>query len=72
MEPPAGARRRDRPRRFKSARWALLKRPDDLTDRQADTPRAVWRLPAQGTLRVLFAEDLRHSDVSSLLDRWFS
>jgi hypothetical protein len=44
-------------KRFKGARWALLKRPEDLTDTQADTLAALRRaggaplarLPAQGS-----------------------
>jgi transposase len=67
-------------KRFKGARWALLKRPEDLTDRQADTLAALrraggatWRgYQLKEALRAIFAEDLRHSDVSVLLDRWCS
>jgi transposase len=65
-------------RRFKGARWALLRNPDDLTDRQHDTllalkraGNAVWRAyQLKEALRGVFDPDLRHSDVSVLLDRW--
>ncbi len=67
-------------KRFKGARWALLKRPEDLTDTQADTLAALrraggatWRAyQLKEALRAIFAEDLRHSDASVLLDRWCS
>ncbi len=36
-------------KRFKGARWALLKRPEDLTNRQADTLPASFTTP---TLRA--------------------
>jgi transposase len=65
-------------KRFKGARWALLKRPEDLTDRQADALAAlrraggkVWRAyQLKEALRAIFDVDLRHTDVSVLLDRW--
>lgn len=65
-------------RRFKGARWALLKRPEDLTDRQHDAllalkraGGAVWRAyQLKEALRGLFDPELRYSDVSVLLDRW--
>jgi transposase len=67
-------------KRFKGARWALLKRPEDLTDRQADalaalrrSGGAVWRAyQLKEALRTVFDPELRHSDVSALLDRWSS
>ena len=65
-------------RRFKGARWALLKRPEDLTERQHDAllalkraGGAVWRAyQLKEALRGLFDPELRHGDVSELLDRW--
>jgi transposase len=64
--------------KFKGARWALLRNPSDLSDRQADqlaairrAGGAVWRAyKGKEALRAIFAGDLRHSDVSHLLDRW--
>lgn len=66
--------------KFKGARWALLKRPEDLSDRQADQLAAIkraggklWRAyQLKEALRALFHGDLRHSDVSELFDRWCS
>lgn len=65
-------------RRFKGARWALLRNPDDLTDRQADTLAAirrtggaVWRAyKGKESLRAIFAGDLPEAEVATLLDRW--
>ena len=65
---------------FKGARWALLRRPEGLTDGQHDTLRAlkraggaVWRgYQLKEALRGIFDESLRHRDVSVLLDRWSS
>ncbi|HUG85772.1 MAG TPA: ISL3 family transposase [Euzebya sp.] len=65
-------------KRFKGARWALLKRPEDLTDTQADqlaafkrSGGAMWRAyQLKEALRAIFAEELRHTDVAELLDRW--
>jgi len=67
-------------KRFKGARWALLKRPEDLTDRQHDTLQAlkrtggaVWRgYQLKEALRAIFDEQLRYTDVGALLDRWCS
>lgn len=67
-------------RKFKGARWALLRNPDDLSERQADTLTAlrrtggaVWRAyQLKEALRAVFHGDLRHTDVSHLLDRWCS
>ena len=65
-------------RKFKGARWALLRNPDDLSDRQHDTLAAlrraggaVWRAyQLKEALRGVFDPALRHTDVSVLLDRW--
>jgi transposase len=67
-------------RRFKGARWALLKNPGDLTDDQAATLRKLkrrggdlWRAYAlKEALRAIFAGDLDEDEVSMLLDRFCS
>ncbi len=66
--------------RFKGARWALLKRPDHLTDDQAGTLRKLrhrggelWRAyTLREAFRAIFAGDLTIQDVAELLDRWIS
>jgi transposase len=70
----------DAARRFKGARWALLKNPADLTDEQAVTLRKLkrkggelWRAYAlKEALRVVFAGDLDEADIAMLLDRFCS
>ncbi len=67
-------------KRFKDARWALLKRPENLTDRQTETLRALKA--AGGTvarayllkeaLRAIFAPGLTVDDVDQLLTRFCS
>jgi transposase len=65
-------------RRFKGARWVLLKRPDRLTSEQAATLRrlrrhggAAWRAyTLKESLREVFAGDLTPSETTQLLDRW--
>ena len=65
-------------RRFKGARWALLRRPDDLSDRQHDALLALkraggatWRAyQLKEALRAIFDPELRYHDVGALLDRW--
>jgi transposase len=67
-------------RRFKGARWALLKNPGDLSDDQATTLRKLkcrggdlWRAYAlKEALRGVFAGDLSTDDVAVLLDRFCS
>ena len=67
-------------KRFKGARWALLKNPGDLTDDQAVTLRKLkrkggelWRAYAlKEALRAIFAGDLTEDDVSILIDRFCS
>jgi transposase len=67
-------------RRFKGARWALLKNPADLTDNQAATLRKLrrrggdlWRAyTLKEALRAVFAPDLSEDDVAHLLDRFCS
>jgi transposase len=65
-------------RRFKHARWALLKRPEHLTDTQAaqlsaikKAGGAVWRAH-QGVqaLRAIFDPDLTPGEAARLLDRF--
>ena len=71
---------KDAARRFKGARWALLKNPTDLTDDQAVTLRKLkrrggelWRAYAlKEALRAVFAGDLSEADVGLLLDRFCS
>ncbi len=70
----------DAARRFKGARWALLKNPTDLTDDQAATLRKLkrrggdlWRAYAlKEALRAVFAGDLSEEEVGILLDRFCS
>lgn len=67
-------------KRFKGARWALLKNPDDLTERQAETLRAIkrtggemWRAyQLKEALRAVFAGDLGADEAAELLARWCS
>lgn len=67
-------------RRFKGARWCLLKNPENLSDDQAATLRrlrrhggAVWRAYGlKEALRAIFHKDLRPDDVAQLLDRFCS
>ena len=67
-------------RRFKDARWALLKNPDNLTDTQAATHRRlrraggeVWRAyTLKEALRGIFAPGLSLDDVTVLIDRFIS
>lgn len=67
-------------KQFKGARWALLKNPDNLTDRQAATLTAIrrnggnmWRAyQLKEALRAIFAGDLHVDDAADLLDRWCS
>jgi transposase len=66
--------------KFKGARWALLKRPDHLSDEQAATLRKlrrrggeVWRAYGlREAFRAIFAGDLNPDDVAELIDRWIS
>jgi transposase len=67
-------------RRFKGARWALLKNPTDLNDDQAATLRKLrrpggelWRAyTLKEALREDFAGDLGEEDVALLLERFCS
>ncbi|MGH9262134.1 MAG: ISL3 family transposase, partial [Acidimicrobiales bacterium] len=68
----------DKAKKFKGARWVLLKRPERLTDEQAATLRklrrhggAAWRAyQLKESLREVFAGDLTPSETTELLDRW--
>ena len=68
---------RDAAKEFKDSRWSLLKNPEDLTDRQADTlaalhaaggkvPRA-WAMKEM--VRAIFAPGLTADAVAELIDR---
>ena len=67
-------------KKFKGARWALLKKPKDLTDDQASTLRKlkrrggdVWRAyTLKEAFRAIFAGDLDSKQVTELIDRWIS
>ncbi len=67
-------------KRFKGARWALLKNPLDLTEDQSGTLReikrsggALWRAyQLKEALRAVFAGDLDPTDTNVMLDRWCS
>jgi transposase len=67
-------------RRFKDARWSLLKSPPNLSDKQAVTLRKlkraggqVWRAyTLKEALRAIFAPDLTLEDVTALIDRFIS
>jgi len=70
----------DAAKQFKHDRWALLKNPDDLTDRQATTLAAIqagggkvaraWAMKEM--VRAIFAPGLTVQDVSELLNRLLS
>jgi transposase len=70
----------DAARRFRGARWCLLKNPGDLTADQAATLRKLkrrggdlWRAYAlKEALRAIFAGDLTKDEVGMLLDRFCS
>lgn len=65
-------------RDFKGARWALLKNPEDLTDRQADqlvrirrNRGGIWRAyEMKEQFRAILAGDLTRDEAAVLLDRW--
>jgi transposase len=70
----------DAARRFKDARWALLKRPENLTTRQAQTLAAIKAAGGEvarahtltQALRGIFAPGLSVEDVTELLERFCS
>jgi transposase len=65
-------------RDFKGSRWALLKNPEDLTDRQADqlarirrNKGGIWRAyEMKEQFRAIFAGDLTRDEAAVVLDRW--
>jgi transposase len=67
-------------RRFKDARWSLLKAPRNLNEKQAATLRRlknaggeVWRAyTLKEALRAIFAPSLTVEDVTVLIDRFIS
>jgi transposase len=67
----------DAAKRFKDARWSLLKKPEKLTDKQASTLRRikaaggeVWRAyTLKEATRGIFRHDLSIEDVTILIDR---
>jgi transposase len=70
----------DAARRFKDARWSLLKAPDRLNDQQSRTLRRlraaggeVWRgYTLKEALRAIFKPGLTLEDVTILIDRFIS
>jgi transposase len=67
-------------KKYKGARWSLLKNPDKLTDKQAETLAqlrkdggVLWRAyQLKESLRAVFAGDLDTADALEVLDRWCS
>lgn len=63
---------------FKGSRWALLKNPEDLTERQTDqlarirrNRGGIWRAyEMKEQFRAIFAGDLTRDEAATLLDRW--
>lgn len=63
---------------FKGSRWALLKNPEDLTDRQAGqlarirrNRGGIWRAyEMKEQFRAIVAGDLTRDEAAVLLDRW--
>lgn len=68
----------DAARKFKGARWALLKNPEDLTCNQAESLAALkraggatWRAyRLKEALRAIFDGGLAFSEAAVLLRRW--
>ena len=67
-------------KKFKGARWCLLKRPENLTDDQAATLRQLrrrggdlWRAYSlKEAFREIFSGDLDPDQAAELIDRWCS
>jgi len=67
-------------KKFKGARWSLLKRPENLTDDQSATLRQLrnrggdlWRAyRLKEAFRAIFAGDLDPEETVELIDRWCS
>jgi transposase len=78
--PPAATQNKAIAKKYKGARWALLKNPQGLTDDQGDTLKAsrrnggaLWRAcQLKEALRAVFAGALPTADVMDLIDRWCS
>jgi len=70
----------DAAKKFKGARWALLKNPTDLDDGQAAVLRKlrrrggdVWRAyTLEEAFRAIFSGDLTVQQTEQLIDRWLS
>jgi transposase len=71
---------KDAAKKFKGARWVLLKRPDTLNDEQSATLRKLrrrggelWRAYSlKEAFRAIFAGDLDSDQAATMLDRWLS
>ena len=71
---------KDAAKKFKADRWALLKNPDDLSDKQADALAEIqaiggkvaraWAMKEM--VRAIFAKGLSVEEVSKLIDRLLS
>ena len=71
---------KDAAKKFKADRWALLKNPDELSDKQADalaeiqaiggTVARAWAMKEM--VRAIFAKGLSVEEVSKLIDRLLS
>ena len=67
-------------KKFKGARWSLLKRPENLTDDQSATLRQLrnrggdlWRAyRLKESFRAIFSGDLDPDQTVELIDRWCS
>jgi transposase len=67
-------------KKFKGARWSLLKNPENLTEDQATTLRrlkrkggGIWRAyRLKESFRAIFAGDLDADEAGELIDRWIS
>ncbi len=67
-------------RKFKGARWALLKNPENLTDRQTAILTQIrrsggklWRAyQLKEALRAIFSHDVTKAEADELLSRWCS
>jgi transposase len=67
-------------KKFKGARWSLLKRPENLTDEQTTTLRQLrrrggdlWRAYGlKEAFRAIFSGDLDPDQSAELIDRWCS
>jgi transposase len=67
-------------RDFKGSHWALLKNPENQTERQATQLAAlkrnrggIWRAyEMKEQFRAIFAGDLKATDAIELLDRWIA